>query len=293
MFYDLRVWIAFCIFLPASILLRSTAPHPEAPHVGSTRSLPLSIRRAGDSVPVERRGGDGQRTCERGERGRVLRGCLSGPGHRRGWCRRGRAWRHREPHGCGDDRSAVRRACAKCVGHGRGSAVADECVAAANKAIHQLFSTGKTATTVVAGAFVEGGVHVAHVGDSRAYRLRAGQLEQLTEDHSLLNVYLREGVLTPETAKTFKLRNVLTRGVGHRGEVEVDCSFHMHRPGDRYLFCTDGLTDLLNSEEITAVLLTYQDDDAMAAEALCDAAWDAGGHDNITTVVVRPGGAGR
>ena len=166
-------------------------------------------------------------------------------------------------------------------------------IAAANRAIHSLFAAGKTATTVVAGAFVEGGVHIAHVGDSRALRLRDGELEQLTEDHSLLNTYLKAGVLTPETAATFKLRNVLTRGVGHLPEVEVDCAFHRHAPGDRYVFCTDGLTDLISSDEITEILVRYSDDDALAAEALCDAAWDAGGHDNITAVVVRPGGHGR
>ncbi|MDP6944656.1 MAG: protein phosphatase 2C domain-containing protein [Myxococcota bacterium] len=164
---------------------------------------------------------------------------------------------------------------------------------AANKAIHELFSTGQTATTVVAGAFVEGGVHVAHVGDSRAFRLRSGELEQLTEDHSLVNVYLREGVITPEEADDFRLRNVLTRGVGHRDDVEVDWHFHPHRAGDRYVLCTDGVTDLLTNEQITAILLDYSDDDALAAEALCDAAWAAGGHDNITAVVVRPAGSGR
>jgi PPM family protein phosphatase len=162
---------------------------------------------------------------------------------------------------------------------------------AANRAINSLFAAGKTATTVVAGAFVDGGVHIAHVGDSRALRLRNGELEQLTEDHSLLNTYLKAGVLTPETAPSFKLRNVLTRGVGHLPEVEIDCDFYSHAPGDRYLFCTDGLTDLVSPDEITEILRRFSDDDALAAEALCDAAWDAGGHDNITAVVVRPGSA--
>ena len=166
-------------------------------------------------------------------------------------------------------------------------------IAAANHAIHSLFAAGKTATTVVAGAFVEGGVHIAHVGDSRALRLRDGELQQLTQDHSLVNSYLAAGVLTPEEARTFKLRNVLTRGVGHLPEVEIDCDFYSHAPGDRYVFCTDGLTDLVSPAEISAVLHRFSDDDALAAEALCDAAWDAGGHDNITAVVVRPGRASR
>lgn len=161
-------------------------------------------------------------------------------------------------------------------------------IRAANKAINSLFSTGRTATTVVAGAFVPGGVHVAHVGDSRAFRLRRGELEQLTEDHSLVNVYLREGVLTPQAAKTFRLRNVLTRAVGHQQEVEAAWCFHAHEPGDRYVFCTDGVTDLLEPDEMQAVLNRFHADDALAAEALCDAAWEAGGHDNITAVVVRP-----
>ena len=162
-------------------------------------------------------------------------------------------------------------------------------VAAANTAIHELFSAGKTATTVVTGAFVSEGVHIAHVGDSRAYRLRDGRLEQLTKDHTLVNAYLEAGVLDEDSAQTFKLRNVLTRGVGHLPEVLVDCSYHAHRAGDRYLFCTDGLTDLVDATQIAATMLRFCDDDAIAAEALCDAAWDAGGHDNITAVVVRPG----
>jgi len=163
-------------------------------------------------------------------------------------------------------------------------------IVAANKAIHDLFRTGKTATTVVAGAFVQGGVHVAHVGDSRAFRLRGGELQQLTEDHSLVNTYLKEGVLTREEAASFPLRNVLTRGVGHRDVVEVEWSFHSQEPGDRFLLCTDGVTDLLSDDEMAAVLSEHRDDDALAAEALCDAAWEAGGHDNITAVVVRSSG---
>jgi len=166
-------------------------------------------------------------------------------------------------------------------------------ILSANKAIHSLFSTGRTATTVVAGAFVEGGVHVAHVGDSRAYRLRGEELEQLTEDHSLVNAHLRAGVMTPEEACTSPLRSVLTRGVGHQGEVEVDWDFHAHEVGDRYLLCTDGVTDLLSEADIARILLAYPDDDALAAEAVCDSAWDAGGHDNITAVVVRPAGEAR
>ena len=165
-------------------------------------------------------------------------------------------------------------------------------VEAANRAIHGLFSAGRTATTLVAGAFVQGGVHIAHVGDSRAYRYRAGELSALTRDHSLLNAYMDAGVLDAESAVTFKLRNVLTRGVGHLPSVEVECDYHSHQPGDRYVFCTDGLTDLIDSSEIAAILARFSDDDALAAEALCDAAWDAGGHDNITAVVVRPAGVG-
>ena len=164
-----------------------------------------------------------------------------------------------------------------------------EGIASANKAINSLFVAGKTATTVVAGAFVPHGVHIAHVGDSRAYRLRAGELTQLTKDHSLLNAYIEAGVLDEASAPSFKLRNVLTRGVGHLPEVASDSAYFSHEAGDRYLFCTDGLTDLVSADEIAEILERWCDDDALAAEALCDAAWDAGGHDNITAVVVRPG----
>ena len=162
-----------------------------------------------------------------------------------------------------------------------------EAIEEANSAIHHRFGGETSATTVVAAAFIQGGVFVAHAGDSRCYRLRANHLEQLTHDHSLFNEYLKRGLLTEADREAFPLNNVMTRGVGFHENLEVDCAFHQHADGDRYLLCSDGVTDLLSDIEITQTLVQY-DDNALAAQALCDQAWEAGGHDNITAVVISP-----
>lgn len=141
-------------------------------------------------------------------------------------------------------------------------------------------------TTVVATAFTGSRVYVANVGDSRVYRMRKNKLEQLTEDHSLLNEYIKMNLLQPEEIENFPYKNVIVRALGLQESVVVDIYVASIRAGDQVLLCTDGLTDLVRDAEIGHVL-----NDAPSAEAAChrltELAKDRGGHDNITTVVVR------
>jgi protein phosphatase len=161
---------------------------------------------------------------------------------------------------------------------------------AANTRIHELSHSnaeqagmGTTLTAVYVG---EHDVAIAHVGDSRAYCLRAGELLRLTDDHSLVDELLRQGKLTPEEAVEHPQRSVITRALGPEGSVEVDTRSFQARAGDVYLLCSDGLTTMLSEERIRELLLAnprLRD----AGEALISAANDAGGRDNITVVLLR------
>lgn len=141
-------------------------------------------------------------------------------------------------------------------------------------------------TTVVATSFAGGRVYVANVGDSRVYRLRRGALIQLTEDHSLLNEYLKMHLLRPEDAESFPYKNVIVRALGLQEAVAVDITMSTAQSGDQFLLATDGLTDLVKDGEIRDVMA-----DAPTAEAAChrltDLAKARGGHDNITTLIIR------
>ncbi len=142
---------------------------------------------------------------------------------------------------------------------------------------------GTTLTAVYVG---EQEVAIAHVGDSRAYCLRDGQLLRLTDDHSLVDELMRQGRLTPEEAVEHPQRSVITRALGPEGIVEVDTRSFRARAGDVYLLCSDGLTTMLSEQQIAAVLLAHprlRD----AGEALIAAANEAGGRDNITVVLIR------
>lgn len=145
-------------------------------------------------------------------------------------------------------------------------------------------------TTVVALLFTDQArrASVAHVGDSRCYRLRAGVLEQLTRDHSLVGEY--EAVMPNMTSaqRAALPSNYLTRSVGQRPDVAVDLSTHATAPGDLYLLCSDGLTNMVPDAELTAILrATSGFAPAAAVRALIDRANEHGGDDNITAVVAR------
>jgi serine/threonine protein phosphatase PrpC len=129
-------------------------------------------------------------------------------------------------------------------------------------------------------------VAIAHVGDSRAYCWRAGELIRLTEDHSLVDELMRQGRLTPEEAEEHPQRSVITRALGPELEVEVDTRTFRARAGDVYLLCSDGLTSMVSEDDV-ATLLGEHSDLRRAGEALIAAANQAGGRDNITVVLLR------
>jgi len=140
-------------------------------------------------------------------------------------------------------------------------------------------------TTVVSLAFSGSRVYCAYVGDSRVYRMRGDTLDQLTEDHSLANEFIRLGVLKPEDLPSFPYKNVIVRALGLQEEVEVDSFYRTAKPGDRFLLCSDGLTDLVSDDEM-AIILRDVKGAKNAAEALVADALDLGGVDNVTVMIV-------
>jgi PPM family protein phosphatase len=128
-----------------------------------------------------------------------------------------------------------------------------------------------------------------HVGDSRAYRVRGGELEQLTDDHSLVGELVRSGRLSPEEAESHPQRAVITRALGTEPEVDVDTFTVEAEPDDIYLLCSDGLTDMVSEDEILSLVDGSGDLDA-AARGLVNAANAGGGEDNITVVLFQIGG---
>src|SRR5262245_687604 len=144
--------------------------------------------------------------------------------------------------------------------------------------------------TTMTAALVEGDtVRIGHVGDSRAYRVRDGALEQLTEDHSLVAELVRSGKLSPEEADVHPQRSVITRVLGTDPEVDVDTFAVEGRPGDVFMICSDGLTSMVDDEAILAVL--GQDGRTLHQRAggLVDAANRGGGEDNITVILLELG----
>lgn len=145
-------------------------------------------------------------------------------------------------------------------------------------------------TTVVAVRFSDAGrelsAEVAHVGDSRAYLMRGGDLRVLTEDHSLVAEMVRSGDLTRTQAAEHPQRNLITRALGAEEEVEVDTAALPVEEGDRFLLCSDGLTDMVSEERVAAILGQHPAEPETPARRLVSAALNAGGVDNVTIVIV-------
>lgn len=128
---------------------------------------------------------------------------------------------------------------------------------------------------------------LGHVGDSRAYRLHGGVIQQITQDHSLVGELLRQGAITPEEALHHPYRNVITRALGSAETIEVDVSQVERVRGDRYLICSDGLTAYVGPDEMRAILLRTPLEEA--ADMLLQLALDGGGRDNISLVLAEVG----
>ena len=176
-----------------------------------------------------------------------------------------------------------------------GEAFAGQClrdaVADANAAIFQAAQDeagyAGMGTTLVAALFFDDRVAVAHVGDSRLYRLRDGTLSLLTHDHSLLQEQIDSGLLSAEEARHSLNRNLVTRALGVDPLVEVDLAEHLVLPDDLYLLCSDGLNDMVPDEEIALALQALSGNLELAAQQLVEMANDNGGRDNVSLILVR------
>jgi protein phosphatase len=158
----------------------------------------------------------------------------------------------------------------------------------ANRRVHSqaqaaVEHTGMGAT-VVAALFTPRRLLVAHVGDARLYRWRAGRLQPLTADHSLVQELVASGMLTPEDARRSPHRNVVTRAIGIGPQVAVEVSSHPRRRGDRLLLCSDGLTDLVDEAAIAAILAAGRPPEATALD-LVALANERGGTDNVSVII--------
>jgi PPM family protein phosphatase len=166
-----------------------------------------------------------------------------------------------------------------------------EQIARANSAI---FTTSQNnpecagmGTTLVMCLFHDNFVAVAHIGDSRLYRLRGDAMEQVTRDHSLLQEQLDSGLITPEEAKLSQNKNLVTRALGIDPTVEPEIHVHEAQPEDLYLLCSDGLSDMVEDEEIRLTLITLKSNPTLTVQQLVQAANDNGGRDNISAMLIR------
>ncbi|MGZ4281798.1 MAG: Stp1/IreP family PP2C-type Ser/Thr phosphatase [Gaiellaceae bacterium] len=175
-------------------------------------------------------------------------------------------------------------------GDGDGDALGrvDALVQEANRRVYQRQAADAAVsgmgTTMTAALVEDDHVWIGHVGDSRAYRIRDGRLEQLTEDHSLVAELVRNGKLSPEEAEDHPQRSVVTRALGTDPDVDVDTFQIEAKPGDLFLLCSDGLTTMVDDATILAETGRNRDDLRAAAKALVRAANRGGGEDNITVV---------
>jgi len=145
-------------------------------------------------------------------------------------------------------------------------------------------------TTIVAGLFYDNRVAVAHVGDSRMYRLRGEIFEAITRDHSLLQEQIDGGIISKEDARLSKNKNLVTRAVGIDDEVAVETNIYEVQIGDVYLLCSDGLNDMVEDEDIGGTLQMLQANLPLAAGQLIEMANDNGGRDNVSVILVKVNG---
>jgi serine/threonine protein phosphatase PrpC len=173
-------------------------------------------------------------------------------------------------------------------GRGDGRQRVDELIQEANRRVYQRQSEDASlsgmGTTMTVALVEDGHVWIGHVGDSRAYLVRNGELEQLTEDHSLVAELVRSGRLSPEEAETHPQRSVVTRALGTDPDVDVDTFSIDAKPGDLFMLCSDGLTSMVSDDGILQEIDRRRDDLRATAKGLVRAANRGGGEDNITVV---------
>jgi PPM family protein phosphatase len=142
-------------------------------------------------------------------------------------------------------------------------------------------------TTLVVALFYDNRMTVAHIGDSRLYRLRGDEFKQITRDHSLLQEQIDSGMITPEQAKMSQNKNLVTRALGIDPTVEPEIHDYETQPGDIYLLCSDGLCDMVSDDDMGMVLQTLSSNLKLCAEHLVQMANDNGGRDNVSVILVR------
>ena len=173
----------------------------------------------------------------------------------------------------------------------RQSIVLRDAIYRANKIIYQTAQSQThcegMGTTIVAAMFYDDRVSIAHVGDSRAYRLRGGQLEQVTLDHSLLQELVDRGFYSAEEAQRSTNRNYVTRALGVEPTVEVEVHEYEVLPDDVYLLCSDGLPDMVEDEDIHLTISTFNDSLDVVGQQLIDLANDHGGRDNVSVMLAQ------
>jgi serine/threonine protein phosphatase PrpC len=176
-------------------------------------------------------------------------------------------------------------------GLSRTSIILRDAIHRANKII---FQTAKTqpqcegmGTTIVSALFFDNRVSIAHVGDSRAYRVRNNKLEQVTMDHSLLQELVDRGFYSPEEAQRAANKNYVTRALGVEPNVEVEIQEQAVQKGDFYLLCSDGLSDMVENDDIHLTVNTFGDNLDAVAKHLIQLANDNGGRDNVSVVMAR------
>ncbi|HYE38394.1 MAG TPA: Stp1/IreP family PP2C-type Ser/Thr phosphatase [Ramlibacter sp.] len=170
------------------------------------------------------------------------------------------------------------------------------CVDNANRSIFNAANSNPQysgmGTTLVVGVFQDGRLMLGHIGDSRCYRLRANQLEQITKDHSLLQEQMDAGLITPEQAATSTNKNLVTRALGVEDAVLLEVNEHRVEPGDLFLMCSDGLSDMLDDEAIAHILSSEGSLEQKSVQ-LIDAANANGGRDNISVLLAQANSGSR
>jgi len=164
-------------------------------------------------------------------------------------------------------------------------------IAKANTAIFQTAQNqphyAGMGTTLVVGLFHDNKITVAHIGDSRLYRMRGAELKQMTKDHSLLQEQIDSGLITPEHARESQYKNIVLRALGVAPSVEPEIHDYDTLPGDIYLLCSDGLSDMVTNEDIGKALRTLGANLKHCAQQLVEMANNNGGRDNVSVVLIR------
>lgn len=179
----------------------------------------------------------------------------------------------------------------KATGLRRVSILLRDAIARANKIIYQTSRTQAQCegmgTTLVAALLFDNRITVAHVGDSRLYRLRSERLERLTLDHSLLQELVDRGFYSPEEAQRATNKNYVTRALGVEPSVEVEIQEHPVQKGDIFILCSDGLSDMIEDEDIHLTITTFGANLDTVAKQLIQLANDNGGRDNVSVVIAQ------